>query len=163
SKTLKMSNDPKWNKNVEDLRGKNEANLPSDAWMVRPCEAFKDEYSECKSWKGRFHQTYVYGNHFDCSRWKEDFENCMKFRKYDDLDALDKVLKHEKERRKNRLRAAHNNDVWEYRSEPYKEWNSPLSEANAQQAEQTLFAIKEKEKLYKQNKEQSGGSMCVIS
>ena len=29
--------------------------------QVRPCESYNDEYSECKSIKGRFHQYFLHG------------------------------------------------------------------------------------------------------
>merc|ERR1712116_13206 len=38
-----------------------ERSVPN-AWLVRPCEAYNDEYKECTSIKGRFHQYFIEGN-----------------------------------------------------------------------------------------------------
>ena len=46
--------------------------------QIRPCSLYLDEYKECKSIKGRFHQYYIYGDYQDCTKWKEDFDNCEK-------------------------------------------------------------------------------------
>jgi len=64
-----------------------ERSVPN-AWLVRPCEAYNDEYKECTSIKGRFHQYFIEGDNADCSQWKKDFDSCMKFRATKDLVAL---------------------------------------------------------------------------
>jgi hypothetical protein len=56
--------------------------------QVRPCESYKDEHSECKSIRGRFHQYFIHGENLDCAQWQTDFENCMKFRLQKDIPAL---------------------------------------------------------------------------
>ncbi|CAL1267944.1 unnamed protein product [Larinioides sclopetarius] len=66
----------------------NVENLPKDAWKVRPCEWYKDEYKDCKSMKARFHQYFIYGDTIDCTHWKNDYMNCMHFRKKHDLESL---------------------------------------------------------------------------
>ncbi|XP_055928403.1 uncharacterized protein LOC129959545 isoform X2 [Argiope bruennichi] len=67
----------------------NVENLPKDAWKVRPCEWYKEEYKDCKSIKARFHQYFVYGDTVDCTQWKNDYMNCMHFRKKHDLESLE--------------------------------------------------------------------------
>lgn len=42
---------------------------------------YYDELKDCESWKGRWHQRYIYGEHLDCKKWKQDFDNCVAFRK----------------------------------------------------------------------------------
>lgn len=39
-----------------------------------------------------------------------------------------KIIENELQRRQDRIRNAVGNDVWEYRTEPPKEWNRPLPE-----------------------------------
>ena len=57
-------------------------------FKVRPCEAYKDEHSECKSIKGRFHQYFIHGDTIDCTQWETDYENCMKYCLRQDMAAL---------------------------------------------------------------------------
>ncbi|GIY97087.1 uncharacterized protein CEXT_30831 [Caerostris extrusa] len=109
---------------ISDFKGAD--NLPKDAWKVRPCEWYKEEYKDCKSLKAKFHQYFVYGSTVDCSQWNNDFNNCMHFRKKHDLDSLEKVVASENERKKARIETREQNDVWEYRSSPPENWNSPM-------------------------------------
>ena len=51
------------------------------AWLVRPCNWYKDEYKECSSSHGKLHQYFIFGKTLDCSQWKTDYDNCMKIRK----------------------------------------------------------------------------------
>ncbi|CAE1328146.1 unnamed protein product [Acanthosepion pharaonis] len=102
--------------------------LPVDIWMLRPCEIYHDEYKECTSTKGRFQQYYVFGNYLDCSKWKQDSENCFKFRETRSVDVLQKILDNEKDRRQIRIKNAQANDIWEYRSSPPEDWTKPLPE-----------------------------------
>lgn len=30
--------------------------------------------------RGRFHQYYTEGKYRDCEKWRQDYDNCMKFR-----------------------------------------------------------------------------------
>ncbi|CAL1267945.1 unnamed protein product [Larinioides sclopetarius] len=104
----------------------NVENLPKDAWKVRPCEWYKDEYKDCKSMKARFHQYFIYGDTIDCTHWKNDYMNCMHFRKKHDLESLEKVVVSENERKRQRIQSMEQNDVWKYRSSPPENWNSPM-------------------------------------
>ena len=47
-----------------------------DAWMLRECQCYYDEYKACKSIKGRFYQFYVDGKQGDCSHWEENHADC---------------------------------------------------------------------------------------
>ncbi|KAL5017513.1 hypothetical protein ScPMuIL_007102 [Solemya velum] len=106
---------------------KSSEELPKDIWMVRPCEIYREEYNDCSGFKGRFQQHYVFGQSQDCGKWKEDYENCIKFRNNNkSLDALNCIIKNERERREIRLRNAKRNDIWEYRTKPPEEWTSTL-------------------------------------
>jgi len=37
--------------------------------QVRPCESYKDEYSECSSFKGKFHQYFIFGKTMNVRRY----------------------------------------------------------------------------------------------
>ncbi|KAK2147830.1 hypothetical protein LSH36_532g03004 [Paralvinella palmiformis] len=106
--------------NVEDL--------PEDIWMLQPCEVYLDEYRECKSFGGRFHQRYTTGRRADCSKWKETYNYCMEFRKTGSIKVAKNLLANEVERRNERLAAARANDIWQYRTSPPADWNKPLPE-----------------------------------
>ncbi|XP_050409905.1 UPF0545 protein C22orf39 homolog [Patella vulgata] len=140
------------------------ADIFEDAWLVRPCEMYSEEYLECKSWKGRFHQKYIFGETLDCRKWKENYDNCMKFRNYKDTEAMKKVIEDERLRREKRLAAARDNNTWEYRREPPEDWNRPLPEWSKLH-EQTRLAkyqqLKEEGKLAELDKYTV--KMCVIS
>lgn len=65
--------------------------LPTCVFQVRPCEMYKEEYSECTSIKARFHQYFIFGKSVDCSQWKRDFQNCVHWRDEQNSDALVKI------------------------------------------------------------------------
>ncbi|KAG8194767.1 hypothetical protein JTE90_026407 [Oedothorax gibbosus] len=100
--------------------------LPNDAWKIRPCEWYKEEYKDCKGFRARFHQYFIHGETVDCSQWKIDFDNCMQFRKKKDLKCMECVMSSEDKRKKERENASSENDVWEYRTEPPNNWNSTM-------------------------------------
>ncbi|KAF6035475.1 hypothetical protein EB796_006214 [Bugula neritina] len=50
-----------------------------DSWMVRPCVVYEEEYKECNSVSGKFHQRYVHGETLDCSKWYNDWKSCQKY------------------------------------------------------------------------------------
>ncbi|CAL1267943.1 unnamed protein product [Larinioides sclopetarius] len=76
--------------------------------------------------KARFHQYFIYGDTIDCTHWKNDYMNCMHFRKKHDLESLEKVVVSENERKRQRIQSMEQNDVWKYRSSPPENWNSPM-------------------------------------
>ncbi|XP_074641655.1 synaptic plasticity regulator PANTS-like [Tubulanus polymorphus] len=100
--------------------------LPEDVWMIRPCDTYESEYKECKSYVGRFYQHFIQGEYTECSKWKHDHQNCLKFMKTLDPTVAEKIIENEKERREKRLSASCANDIWEYRTEPPANWSGPL-------------------------------------
>uniref|UniRef100_A0A0B6YZX2 Synaptic plasticity regulator PANTS n=1 Tax=Arion vulgaris TaxID=1028688 RepID=A0A0B6YZX2_9EUPU len=100
---------------------------PKDIWLVRPCEIYNEEYRDCKTLLSRFYQHYIYGRQSDCTAWRTDYDNCMKYRNSKDLQAAEAVIKSERQRRNVRLQNAKSNDVWEYRKSPPAEWFAPLN------------------------------------
>jgi len=104
--------------------------LPDDSWMVRPCEMYNLEYKDCNSLKGHFHQYFIHGKTLDCTQWKTDYSNCMKWRKRNDAEALSKVIDSERDRVSVRMGATRTNDVWKLREDKLSAdiWNRPLPE-----------------------------------
>ncbi|XP_076473088.1 synaptic plasticity regulator PANTS-like [Babylonia areolata] len=135
---------------------------PEDLWMLRPCEIYLEEFSDCSSVKGRFHQYYTGGCYDDCERWQQDYKQCLKFRKTGDVSAAESIIEHEKERRAARLEAARGNDVWEYRSTPPADWNAPMKDWVKERKDTVLARV--------QAQKESTGTMsapdsarCVVS
>ena len=101
----------------------------SNAWMCRPCEWYWDEYKECKRIGARLHQYFIYGRYKDCTPWKIDYENCMDFRRHNNLESLQKVIESEERKIERRKKATYANDTWEFRDSPPTEmWNLRLPE-----------------------------------
>ncbi|XP_043677143.1 UPF0545 protein C22orf39 homolog [Vespula pensylvanica] len=98
------------------------------AWMIRPCEIYKDEYNECRYWKSRFHQYFIHGYKIDCSSWEKDFKNCEIWQEKKSEEAYNAIIESEKERRMNRLKGHFGNTIWKKRDKPPENWNSPLPE-----------------------------------
>uniref|UniRef100_T1JLU5 Synaptic plasticity regulator PANTS n=1 Tax=Strigamia maritima TaxID=126957 RepID=T1JLU5_STRMM len=138
--------------------------LPQNAWLVRPCEVYSDEYSDCKSFKARFHQYFIHGETTDCSQWKKDHENCMDWRKNRNADSLKSVIQSEETRIRNRKLASLQNDVWQLRNEPPSDWNSPLPEYLIKN-ENTSFLVKKQKELDSKtsNEDTKETSFCTIS
>lgn len=55
------------------------------------------------------------------------------------------MIESERKRRRERLLAHYNNDVWEKRKEPPKDWNKPLPEELQKDYENSYLNIKSKE------------------
>ena len=100
--------------------------IKEDAYLVRPCERYKELYKSCKSIRGRMHQYYVYGELFDCSEHKRHFKSCLSYRKTNDIDLLKPIIQWEKKMIETRLKACLENPVWEVRDSPPKDFNDPL-------------------------------------
>ncbi|XP_042144341.1 UPF0545 protein C22orf39 homolog [Ixodes scapularis] len=122
--------------------GPTKAEIPENAWMVRPCEWYLEEYKDCKSIRARFHQYFVFGSTIDCEDWSKDYGNCLKFRAEKDVDALRSVVESEEKRKKERLDASLRNDVWDLRSEPPKDWNGPLPDWMEQRLSNSYLGAK---------------------
>ncbi|XP_059620744.1 UPF0545 protein C22orf39 homolog [Phlebotomus argentipes] len=114
-------------------------------WASRPCFLYKHEFSDCKSYKARFNQYFIYGESIDCSQWGKDYEDCLKYEEKDDLAAARRLLDSEAERRQKRMEAHKANDVWKKRSTPPTDWNAPLPEWFTKTNENTFLALKSKE------------------
>lgn len=56
-----------------------------------------------------------------------------------------KIIKSEQSRRHERLKAHYQNDIWERRTEPPKEWNKPLPEYISKDYDTSYLGIKAKE------------------
>ncbi|XP_021957915.1 UPF0545 protein C22orf39 homolog [Folsomia candida] len=112
----------------ENEKSPTEQDKPKHLWMVKPCEHYKDEYSDCRSFKARFHQYFVAGEMTDCSGWKSDLDNCYKWEGKQDLEAANNIIESEKGRVRQRLQGHYNNDIWQPRKVPLSEaeWKPPL-------------------------------------
>ncbi|VDI00669.1 Hypothetical predicted protein [Mytilus galloprovincialis] len=104
----------------------NSENLPDDVWLIRECDIYKEEYDTCKSRKGRRHQWYTLGCKLDCSKWEDDYKNCLLYTKSNDVEAANKIIENEKERYFARRKASLGNNMWEYRDSPPEDWNKPV-------------------------------------
>lgn len=105
-----------------------EADKLDDTWMIRPCEFYLDEFKECTGVRGRFHQLYTLGHKIDCTKWKEDYNNCVAFQRSNSAADAEKVIANERQRRKERLTGARGNNVWTYRTVPPESFSRPLPE-----------------------------------
>ncbi|KAK2706774.1 synaptic plasticity regulator PANTS-like [Artemia franciscana] len=93
---------------------------------IRRPHEYKDEYNECRSIRGRFHQYFILGETTDCSKWKEDYANSERWETLKDTEALEKVMQNERERIRQRLNPHYNNPVWKPRKDTPADWNAPL-------------------------------------
>ncbi|KAG8223882.1 hypothetical protein J437_LFUL004718 [Ladona fulva] len=131
-------------------------------WMVRPCLVYQEEYSDCKSIRGRFHQYFIHGETIDCNQWLRDSENCKRWEESKNLSALNSLIDSEKKRKTERLRKYVENDIWELRDEPPQDWNKPLPEWMEKEYSSTYLAFKSVERKSK-TAEVVNESLCVIS
>lgn len=134
--------------------------LPENAWKVRPCEWYLEEYKDCRSIRARFHQYFIFGTTLSCDQWCTDYENCLKWRNKKDIDALTSVVASEEKRKRDRLDATLQNNVWELRSAPPSDWNKPLPEWMNQKLQNTYLHFKQKETL--EGASQLSKSTCCI-
>ncbi|CAK9796010.1 UPF0545 protein C22orf39 homolog [Anthophora quadrimaculata] len=129
-------------------------------WMIRPCEIYKEEYSDCKSIKARFHQYFIFGKTIDCSQWKADYKNCKQWNNNKSKEAYDKLIDSEKKRRLERLKGHYENNVWQKRDKPPEDWNAPLPEwIEKRRKDSYLYCINEKLKNEQTN---DAKSSCTI-
>ncbi|KPI91664.1 PREDICTED: UPF0545 protein C22orf39 homolog [Papilio xuthus] len=134
---------------------------PDEKWLIRDCEVYKDEYKECTSFRGRFHQYFIFGELLDCKQWKRDYDNCCKWENSKDVKAAVAVIESEKQRRLERLRAHYRNDTWKKRDAPPADWDKPLPEWMAKRDENTYLALKAKE-MREGKTEETSDSLCTI-
>ncbi|CAG7631507.1 unnamed protein product [Allacma fusca] len=95
-------------------------------WMTKPCGFYKEEYKDCKSFKERFNQYFIYGEMQDCAQWNEDYNNCRAWNDAKDKESLEKLVASEKNRVRTRLQNHYRNNVWENRETPPEDWNKEL-------------------------------------
>ncbi|XP_026805724.1 UPF0545 protein C22orf39 homolog [Rhopalosiphum maidis] len=110
-----------------------------DLWMIRPCEMYNYEYSECTSISSRLHQMFVHGSTVDCNHWHEDYINCLKWKKDKNIQAAETLVNSEKMKRKNRWKTFYANNIWENRTSPPENWNDPLPDYIAQRRQNSTF------------------------
>nr|XP_053656079.1 UPF0545 protein C22orf39 homolog [Cherax quadricarinatus] len=137
------------------------SSVPALSWLVRPCERYKEEYKDCRSIKAKFHQYFIHGETKDCSNWQADYDHCLQYRKYKDLESLTSVIKSEMKRRQERLKGHYTNTVWDKRESPPDDWNKPLPEYLQKTQEGSYLALKSKEQ--KEGKIEEPSYICTIS
>lgn len=123
---------------------------------------YKEEYEDCTSLKARFHQYFIHGKSTDCTQWKRDYDNCVKYEENKDQKAGAQLIKSEEIRRQIRLQAHYGNDVWNKRSAPPKDWAKPLPEWLQKSYENTYLEIKSNEMKTGTVSDLSERTLCVI-
>lgn len=136
--------------------------LHPDSWMVRPCVIYQDEYSDCTSFRGRFQQYFVHGVTEDCTPWKRDYENCLRWKENKNKKAFDEVVASENIRRAARLKPHYENSVWESRSQPPPDWNAPLPDWMEERNKGSYLSLRAQEMKEGKNPDERR-SYCVIS
>jgi Protein of unknown function (DUF3128) len=120
-------------------------NLTSPLPQIRPCHMYKEEYEDCTSIKGRFHQYFIFGQSTNCDQWKVDYDNCVRFQSSQDEKSGVELVTSERERRNERMQAHYGNDTWTKRDGPPADWSSPLPDWLEKENENSYLAIKSKE------------------
>lgn len=114
-------------------------------FQIRPCFLYKEEYNECKSIRGRFHQYFIFGESIDCMSWIRDYDNCVQYEDKQDLHAGTAIIASEEKRRYDRIKSHYDNDIWKKRNQPPDDWNKPLPEWLQKKIENSYLTIKAKE------------------
>lgn len=114
--------------------------------------------------KGRFQQYFISGQSNDCSPWKRDYDNCVKFEETKDLKAARALIESEKERRLERFKGHYGNDVWKKRVQPPEHWNSKLPDAISNEYETSYLGQKAKEMRGEavETLDVEGNNLCTI-
>lgn len=113
--------------------------------QLRPCSVYKEEYRECKSFRGRFNQYFIFGEYLNCDQWGEDYNNCQKHSWLNDKEAAKLVIRSELSRRAVRIKAHFDNDVWTKRESPPSDWAKPLPAFMQERNKNTFLEIKTRE------------------
>ncbi|XP_037043917.1 UPF0545 protein C22orf39 homolog [Bradysia coprophila] len=129
----------------EQTTAPTEEYVNENKWTIRPCFLYKEEYNDCKSIKGRFHQYFIHGEAIDCLQWKRDYDNCSRYEEKKDLKAAQAVIHSEEDRRRTRLKAHFNNDIWPKRKAPPPNWERELPEWLQKRNENTLLDVKSRQ------------------
>ncbi|XP_022917753.2 synaptic plasticity regulator PANTS [Onthophagus taurus] len=130
--------------NVNEAENKSKEFLDGE-WMIRSCDVYEDEYSDCTSLKARFNQYFIFGEYIDCSQWKRDADNCVRWKEKQDVKSAKELIESERIRRLQRLKGHYSNNVWTKRTEPPKDWDKPLPNYLQKEYEHTYLNIKAKE------------------
>lgn len=141
-----------------------EEEIFKNLWSIRPCYIYNEEYDDCTSVQGRFHQYFIHGDNIDCNQWKRDFDNCVRFEKNPkDTKSAQELIESEKTRRTVRLGAHYGNDVWKKRDKVPKDWAKPLPENLRKEYENSYLELKAREMRGEvQPAKDDGRTMCVI-
>ena len=82
----------------------------------------------------------VHGEFLDCKYLSDNYTDCkLGTGKNNDEEAVKRVIAREKERVEKRLADHKNNDVWERRTSPPENWNTPLPFKLKKMNEESLF------------------------
>jgi len=122
------------------------------AWMVRPCEWYSDEDRECRRLRARVHQYFIFGEARDCSEWSRDHETCVSFRRTRDPSKLNALIASEEKRFRQRVLAASQNDVWQYRTTPPSDWSAPLPDWMTQRTKGSFLEFYSKQRQQSPNR-----------
>lgn len=106
---------------------------------------YKDEHKECKSFKARFNQYFIFGHYLSCEQWRIDHNNCQKYAWRGDKEAARELIISELERRTKRLKAHYDNDTWKKREQPPDDWAKPLPQFMEERNKNTLLERKANE------------------
>lgn len=113
--------------------------------QIRPCSVYKDEYKDCKSWRGRFNQYFIYGETLSCDQWQEDNNNCFKWSWMKDKEAAIRLIESELKRKANRIKMRLENDIWTKRDSPPADWIKPLPDFMIERNKNSYLELKCKE------------------
>ncbi|EDS30746.1 conserved hypothetical protein [Culex quinquefasciatus] len=132
-------------------------------WSIRPCYLYNEEFDDCTSIKARFHQYFIHGSSVDCTQWKRDFDNCVRFEKnpHDTKSALE-LIESERSRRTERMRAHYGNDVWKKRDRVPEGWAKPLPEHLQKEYESSYLELKARELRGEVEPGKEERTMCVV-
>ncbi|XP_055636935.1 UPF0545 protein C22orf39 homolog [Toxorhynchites rutilus septentrionalis] len=155
---------PQSNDNLPQPKTPEEENIANNLWSIRPCFVYNEEYDDCTSIRGRFHQYFIHGETVDCTQWKRDFDNCVRFeRNQRDTKSAIELIESERKRRAERMSAHYRNDVWKKREKAPDDWSKPLPEWLLKEYESSYLESKAREMRGEiQPSDDSGRTMCVI-
>ncbi|XP_037946076.1 UPF0545 protein C22orf39 homolog [Teleopsis dalmanni] len=148
----------------ENSSSSNIAPTLKNAWSIRSCSLYKDEYDNCTSIKARFHQYFVDGENTDCTQWKTDYDNCIAYEESErrDVTAGEAIIKSEQQRRETRMKAHYGNTTWKKRSSPPDDWSKPLPEWLTKRYENSYLKLKQMELEGQLPVEKESKSYCTI-
>lgn len=119
---------------------------------MRDCSVYKEEYKDCKSFRSRFNQYFIFGEYISCDQWRDDYNNCQKFSWLHDKEAAKNLIQSELSRKAARLKAHYDNDTWTKRENPPADWAKPLPAFMEERNKNTYLGLKNEE--YKTEQEQ---------